>query len=83
MSECYFCDEGNPEALQDHHIIPDKIVTSERDAERDDTDETVVLCANCHRKMHHLLEYVIQFYSDKMQEQPIGDGFNQASDLAD
>lgn len=81
MSECYFCGESKPEVLEDHHIIPGQIVTSERDAERDDVDETVVLCANCHYKMHHLLDYVIQFYSDKMQERELSEGFDKASDL--
>lgn len=81
MSECYFCGEDSTAVLEEHHVIPRKIVTSESDAEREGTDETFVFCANCHRKMHHLLDYVVQFYSDKMQQRDSSEGFNQASDL--
>ena len=79
---CYLCGEVSQEVLQDHHVIPRKLVTTEADAARDDTGETVVVCANCHQKIHHLLEPTIQFLTEKIREGSTQElRFETASDL--
>lgn len=46
---CFFCGEENELVLEEHHLVPRaaNFYTG--------LGETVILCANCHRKMHHLL----------------------------
>lgn len=79
---CYLCGEVKQEVLQEHHVIPKKLVTTKADHENPETDETVVVCANCHQKIHHLLEPTIQFLTDKIKDGGTQElRFDSASDL--
>lgn len=48
MPGCFFCSEGNPLVLEDHHLVPKNIGPV-------GVSDTVTLCANCHKKLHYLL----------------------------
>lgn len=47
-SECFFCGERNKVVLQRHHLTP-------KVAKIENNQETIVLCANCHIKVHTIL----------------------------
>lgn len=51
--ECFFC--GATTNLQDHHIIPKCI------GGKDLEDNKVLLCDNCHKKVHQLIDPVIAY----------------------
>lgn len=53
MRECFFCGETNEVVLQEHHIVPKSMNTSER--------ETITLCANCHRKVHYIINPLTKY----------------------
>jgi hypothetical protein len=48
---CYFCGISQDTVLCDHHVIPKRI-----DRYREHEDRTVVLCQNCHKKVHDVLD---------------------------
>ncbi len=53
--KCFFCGEDNPEVLEVHHIVPRSlgIPGSEK--------ETIVVCANCHRKLHYIYRILFKY----------------------
>ena len=54
MEKCFFCGEGEGCVLEIHHVIPRKI----QEKYHLNDNYTITLCANCHRKMHHILRYI-------------------------
>ena len=61
MKKCFFCGEDNPLVLEEHHIIPRSI---------EDSVETITLCANCHRKLHHLLRPLTKYVKLELVTKP-------------
>lgn len=67
-SECYFCSEGHSEALEEHHIVPQRFNGS------DEPENTVWLCGSCHDKIERL--YDDEFYRrlgvavDEVKQEP-------------
>lgn len=51
---CYFCGESNQNALEIHHLVPQRFGGS------DEAENTVLLCGACHDKIERL--YNDQFY---------------------
>jgi len=53
--KCFFCGETNPIVLEEHHIYPKwaEKVTENLGL----PNETIVVCRNCHKKLHHILSY--------------------------
>jgi len=49
-SECYFCPEQNPDALEEHHLVPQRFNGS------DEPENTVLLCGSCHDKIEELYD---------------------------
>jgi len=54
MNKCFFCGEREECVLEDHHVIPKTI----QEKYGLDDSYTITLCANCHRKIHYLLNYI-------------------------
>lgn len=59
-SGCYFCKENHPDALDFHHKDPDTklfglrtVVSHGLAAVKKEIEKCVLLCANCHRKVHY------------------------------
>ena len=58
MDRCFFCGGNNPIVLEEHHLVPGCL--QEKLGVLDES--TVILCRNCHRKVHYVLipiEYVV------------------------
>jgi len=53
--KCFFCGESNQIVLEEHHIYPKWAEKVTQDLGL--PNEIVVLCRNCHKKLHHLLRY--------------------------
>jgi len=51
---CYFCGESEDAALERHHIIPKRV-----DPDGDHDGKTVVLCASCHKKVHSIIDPIV------------------------
>lgn len=51
-SKCYFCGESESSCLEEHHIIPRSMNG------HDKSNNLVVLCASCHRKIEDLYDPV-------------------------
>jgi len=58
LDRCFFCGGNNPIVLEEHHLVlgrfQEKLGVSD--------ESTVILCRNCHRKVHYVLipiEYVV------------------------
>ncbi len=47
---CFFCGEENSVVLEEHHIIPRSL--------GGENGPTVVLCANCHKKLHYIYDII-------------------------
>ena len=54
MKKCFFCGEREGCVLETHHVIPRKIQEKYHIYD----DYTITLCANCHRKIHFILNYI-------------------------
>ena len=58
---CIVCGEKDPACLDFHHLhdksfnIGNKCRDRSVDSIKNEVDKCVVLCANCHRKLHHNL----------------------------
>jgi len=52
---CYFCDVTNPAAVEEHHIVPQRMNGS------DEAENLVDLCGSCHNKIEDL--YDERFYA--------------------
>ena len=66
--QCYFCGEKNTIVLNEHYIVPERISHIIILFEEDE----VVLCSNCHRKLHHLIKPFVD-YIQKNYIAEIGD----------
>ena len=62
MEECFFCGETNEIVLEEHHLVP-------KSAEITPSEETIVLCANCHRKLHYILNPLLGYIKIEKAEQ--------------
>jgi len=51
--KCFFCGEADESALEHHHIIPKSL---REGLVIRPSDVTVALCANCHKKLHSLID---------------------------
>jgi 5-methylcytosine-specific restriction endonuclease McrA len=51
-SKCYFCSESESSCLEEHHIIPRSMNG------HNSSNNLVVLCASCHRKIEDLYDPV-------------------------
>ena len=49
---CFFCGEDNPIVLERHHIVPEDWLKAFGVVNE---PPVIILCANCHRKMHAIL----------------------------
>lgn len=49
---CYFCGFADDTALSEHHIIPKRI-------QKQTDDRTVTVCRNCHKKVHDLIDPIV------------------------
>ena len=49
---CFFCGEDNPIVLERHHIVPEDWLKAFGVV---DEPPVIILCANCHRKIHAIL----------------------------
>lgn len=69
---CYFCGEGHAEALEEHHLVPQRFNGS------DEPENTVWLCGSCHNKVEQL--YDDEFYKrlgvsvEELRKEPAGRG---------
>lgn len=83
--ECYFCREDADRALDEHHVVPKRIVGNDEDVEAGVVSRTETLCSNCHRKLHGILdpaiEYTAERYRKRMEAGTESAGFTTASDL--
>ena len=50
MAQCFICGNDNPNVLETHHKIP------RRRGGTDHAENTVVLCANCHRAIERIYD---------------------------
>lgn len=84
QSECYFCGMVRAEVVEDHHVIPKKVVLP-HESSSVDTAQTIQVCANCHYKMHAAIEPLIQYMTEKIKDAPdiVEPDFQKASDLSD
>ena len=57
MIGCEFCGENDKDLLIIHHIIPRGLLGS------DELENKIILCANCHRKLHSELKKLIYNYT--------------------
>lgn len=82
-TECYFCGPIREEVSEEHHPIPREVVMPGE--ETDETEITVTLCANCHNKMHALLDPLIRFMGKKQRELPedVSVEFESAAELGE
>jgi len=64
-TECYFCGQIHEETAEEHHPIPREVVMPGDESE--ETEITITLCANCHRKQHALLDPLIRFMAQKQR----------------
>ena len=62
LKECFFCGETNEIVLEEHHLVP-------KSAEITPSGETIVLCANCHRKLHYILNPLLSYIKIEKVEQ--------------
>lgn len=66
--DCYFCREPADVALDDHHIVPKRLVGNDADQDREIVGETVVLCSNCHRKFHSILDPALEYVGERLRQ---------------
>ena len=59
LLSCKFCEENDPDALEEHHIVPRRYNGSDKE------ENIVKVCASCHRKLESL--YNNRFY-EKVQD---------------
>jgi len=57
---CKFCNEVDPDALEEHHIVPKRHGGSDKES------NLVTLCASCHRKIESL--YDKEFYQELAED---------------
>jgi 5-methylcytosine-specific restriction endonuclease McrA len=55
--KCYFC--GSTDNIQLHHIIPKRLGGTS------DPENLIPLCDNCHKKLHNLIDPVIDYLIHK------------------
>ena len=51
--KCFFCGESSPVVLEKHHVLPKYGIFVDGE---NAPEVTFTLCANCHRKIHHMLK---------------------------
>lgn len=63
--KCEKCGEDHPACLEFHHINPEekeleisKLVKVSKKKVIEEIKKCIVLCANCHRKLHHKVDYI-------------------------
>jgi len=53
---CYFCGFADDTALSEHHVIPKSV-----DPVKAHGEQTVTVCRNCHKKVHDVVDPVIDY----------------------
>ena len=75
--KCFFCEESNPIVLEKHHMVPRSL--QEKFGISDES--TVILCRNCHRKVHYVLRPIEYVLTGEILPQLENSDENAAKDL--
>jgi len=57
VRRCYFCGVDDPEVLEEHHVLPRKLMRILGIP----TCEKITLCRNCHRKLHRIYDMLFRY----------------------
>lgn len=64
--KCFFCGNADQIVLEEHHVYPRWVEKVREDIGLNNL--TIVLCSNCHKKVHYLLSYYKEIIQEKTQE---------------
>jgi len=62
---CFLCGLNDDVVIEKHHLIPNFIAEVFTDLKG--KGGTVALCANCHRRVHYLLEGIREVFEERVR----------------